>query len=62
MVMGWQSAELMWNYMVPSVRASSILSIPLSPFLFIIALGSVILALELLVHVFQPPPDGKGKV
>jgi TRAP-type C4-dicarboxylate transport system permease small subunit len=57
-VMGWRGGVLAWSYLVPRVRETYVLSIPIAPFLFVIALGSFVLALETLIHVFDPLPDG----
>jgi TRAP-type C4-dicarboxylate transport system permease small subunit len=60
-VMGWRGGVLAWSYLVPRVRETYVLSIPIAPFLFVIALGSFVLALETLIHVFDPLPDGGRK-
>jgi TRAP-type C4-dicarboxylate transport system permease small subunit len=60
-VMGWRGGVLAWSYLFPRVRETYVLSIPIAPFLFVIALGSFILALETLIHVFDPLPDGGRK-
>jgi len=52
--MGWRGGVLAWSYLFPRIRETYVLSIPHAPFLFAIAFGSVVLALEALVHVFQP--------
>jgi len=60
-VMGWRGGVLAWSYLVPRIRETYVLSIPIAPFLFVIALGSFVLALETLIHVFQPLPDDGRK-
>jgi hypothetical protein len=60
-VMGWRGTVFAWSYLAPMVRETYVLSIPIAPFLFVIALGSFILALETLIHVFQPLPDDGRK-
>ncbi len=60
-VMGWRGGVLAWSYLVPRVRETYVLSIPIAPFLFVIALGSFVLALETLIHVFQPLSDNGKK-
>jgi TRAP-type C4-dicarboxylate transport system permease small subunit len=59
--MGWRGGVLAWSYLVPRIRETYVLSIPIAPFLFVIALGSFALALETLIHVFNPLPDEGGK-
>ena len=63
-VMGWQGCILMLKSLTPLVQASHILSIPEAPFIFAVAFGSLLLGIELLIHVFQPlPPEmDKGEV
>jgi TRAP-type C4-dicarboxylate transport system permease small subunit len=60
-VMGWRGGVMAWSYLVPMIRETYVLSIPIAPFLFVISLGSFVLALETLIHVFQPLPEGGGK-
>ena len=55
-VMGWRGAVLAWSYIFPTFRESYVLSIPFSPFIFVIAFGSLLLGLEHLIHVFRPLP------
>lgn len=54
--MGWRGGVLAWSHLFPSIRETYVLSIPFAPFMFVIAFGSVVLALEMLVHVFHPLP------
>ena len=63
--MGWRGGVLAWSYMFPKMRETYVLSIPFSPFMFVIAFGSMVLAIETLVHVFHPLPteeEEKGEV
>jgi TRAP-type C4-dicarboxylate transport system permease small subunit len=60
-IMAWRSSVLAWSYLFPTARETYVLSIPIAPFLFVIALGSFVLALETLIHVFQPLPDDGRK-
>jgi TRAP-type C4-dicarboxylate transport system permease small subunit len=55
--MGWRGGVLAWSYLFPVIRDTYVLSIPFAPFMFVIAFGSFVLALETLVHVFHPLPD-----
>jgi len=59
--MGWRGGVLAWSYLFPTVRETYVLSIPIAPFMIVIAFGSLVLALETLVHVFQPLPDEERK-
>ena len=61
-VMAWQGGILIIDSVTPLVLASHVLSIPEAPFLFAVALGSLLLGIELLIHVFQPlPPETDEK-
>jgi len=57
LTMGWRGAVLGWTYVVPRIRETFVLSIPIAPFVFVIAFGSLVLALESLIHVFYPLGD-----
>jgi TRAP-type C4-dicarboxylate transport system permease small subunit len=59
--MGWRGGVLAFSYLFPVFRDTYVLSIPFAPFMFVIAFGSLVLALETLVHVFHPLPDEEGK-
>jgi TRAP-type C4-dicarboxylate transport system permease small subunit len=56
-VMGWRGGVLAWSYLFPKARETFVLSIPIAPFIFVLAFGSAVLALEALIHVFQPLPS-----
>ena len=61
-VMGWQGFVLMIESVTPLVQESHILSIPEAPFIFAVAFGSLLLGIELLIHVFHPlPPETDEK-
>jgi len=49
----WQVSLLMWSYLFPSIRFTVILNIPFAPFMFVIAIGSLALSLDLLLSGFQ---------
>lgn len=51
-LMGWQGLELMKLNLYPTVRTSSILSIPFWPFMFIMAFGCFVFGFKLLIHGF----------
>ena len=52
--MSWQACQLVRDALSPMVRESSLLSIPLAPFMFFVALGSFLLAIEMLLNIFHP--------
>ncbi len=56
-VMAWRSAVLAWSYLFPATRETYVLSIPIAPFLFVVAFGSLVLALETAIHIFHPLAD-----
>lgn len=60
-IVAWRVALLMWSYLFPSIRTSDILDIPFAPFIFVIAIGSLALSLEMLLNGFQLllPQSGK---
>lgn len=60
-VMAWRSGILAWSYLFPAIRETYVLSIPIAPFLFVVAFGSLVLALETAIHVFYPLPDEERK-
>jgi TRAP-type C4-dicarboxylate transport system permease small subunit len=60
-IMGWRGGVMAWSYLFPRIRETYVLSIPIAPFLFVIAFGSFVLALETLAHVFQPLSDEERK-
>ncbi len=59
LIMAWQAGKLAVFYLSPTVE-SPLLSIPHSALMLIIALGSVVLALEMLAHISHPLPPGEG--
>jgi len=60
-VMAWRSSVLAWSYLSPTTRETYVLSIPIAPFLFVVAFGSLMLALETAIHIFYPLPDEERK-
>ena len=58
--LAWQGGEQMWSDLFP-IRVTNILYIPFAPFMFVIAFGSMLLGLEMLIHVFQPLPTEEEK-
>jgi len=60
-VMAWRSSVLAWSYLFPTTRETYVLSIPIAPFLFVVAFGSLVLALETVIHIFYPLPDEERK-
>jgi len=58
-ILGWQAVKLGWSYLVPTVRESFVLEVPIAPFIFALAFGSLILTLQTLSHVFSPMPSAE---
>lgn len=53
-VLGWQSIVLAFHYMRPMPRMTNVLHIPLYPAILVIAFGSFLMALQLLLEGFFP--------
>lgn len=53
-IMGWQAWELTLANISPCVLSTDTLSIPFAPFVFVIAAGSLLLGLEMLINGFRP--------
>jgi len=53
-VMSWQEMLLAISYMRPSVRVTDVLKIPIAPAMFIIAIGSLLWGMELLLNALSP--------
>ena len=60
-LMAWQEVVLSVGYIVPTISGTDVLHIPVFPFMFIIALGAMLLGLELLLNGFflLSPEDGR---
>lgn len=58
-VMSFEAGELAWSNLFPSVLLTDTLSIPFAPFVVVIAIGSLLLGLEMLINAFHPLPSGK---
>ena len=54
LVMSWQETLLAISYMRPSVRVTDVLKIPIAPAMFIIAIGSLLWAVELMLNALSP--------
>ena len=52
-LMGWQSWELMLTRLFPRVMTTDLVNIPMGPFMGVIALGCVLLSIQLLIHCYQ---------
>ncbi len=52
--MSWKAAEVTWSNLFPSLISTDTLSIPFAPFVLVIALGSLLLGLEMLINAFHP--------
>jgi hypothetical protein len=54
LVMSWQETLLALSYMIPSVRVTDVLKIPIAPAMFIISIGSLLWGIELLLNALSP--------
>jgi len=59
--MSWQAGLLAWANFSPFVRTTDTLVIPFAPFVFIIAIGSLLLALEMLINGFFPVSSNQNQ-
>lgn len=59
--MGWQACKLTWANLSPTVLVTDTLSIPFAPFVLVIAVGSLLLGLEMLINAFNSYPMKKDK-
>jgi TRAP-type C4-dicarboxylate transport system permease small subunit len=50
----WQETLLGISYMVPRIRVTDVLKIPIAPAMFVIAIGSLLWGIELLLNAFSP--------
>jgi TRAP-type transport system small permease protein len=53
-VMSWQEVLLAISYMVPSMRVTDVLKIPIAPAMLVISVGSFLWALELVLNALSP--------
>jgi hypothetical protein len=54
LVMSWQETLLAISYMVPSIRVTDVLKIPIAPAIFVIAIGSLLWGIELILNALSP--------
>ena len=54
LLMSWQETLLAISYLRPSVRVTDVLKIPIAPAMFIIAIGSLLWGMELLLNALSP--------
>ena len=54
LVMSWQETLLAISYMVPAVRVTDVLKIPIAPAMFVIAIGSLLWGIELMLNALSP--------
>ncbi len=54
LVTSWQEVLLGISYMIPRTRVTDVLKIPIAPAMFVIALGSFLWGIELLLNTFSP--------
>ena len=60
-VMSFEAGELACSNLFPAVISTDTLSIPFAPFVLVIAIGSFLLGLEMLINAFHPLPQEKGQ-
>jgi TRAP-type C4-dicarboxylate transport system permease small subunit len=54
LVMSWQETLLAISYMVPAIRVTDVLKIPIAPAMFVIAIGSLLWGIELVLNALSP--------
>jgi TRAP-type C4-dicarboxylate transport system permease small subunit len=54
LLMTWQETLLAISYMVPRIRVTDVLKIPIAPAMFVIAIGSLLWGMELLLNALSP--------
>ncbi len=54
LVTSWQETLLAISYMVPAVRVTDVLKIPIAPAMFVIAIGSLLWGIELMLNALSP--------
>src|SRR3990172_5384981 len=54
LVTSWQEALLAVSYMVPGIRVTDVLRIPIAPAMFIIAVGALLWGIELFLNALSP--------
>ncbi len=54
LVTSWQETLLAISYMIPSVRVTDVLKIPIAPAMFVIAIGSLLWGMELMLNALSP--------
>jgi len=54
LVTSWQETLLALSYMIPRVRVTDVLKIPIAPAMFVIAIGSLLWGIELMLNALSP--------
>lgn len=54
LVTSWQETLLAISYMVPAIRVTDVLKIPIAPAMFVIAIGSLLWGIELMLNALSP--------
>jgi TRAP-type C4-dicarboxylate transport system permease small subunit len=54
LVMSWQETLLAISYMTPAIRVTDVLKIPIAPAMFVIAIGSLLWGIELMLNALSP--------
>jgi len=60
-VLGWRSLLLAYSFLRPIPRMTNVLHFPISPVILVIAFGSFLMALELLLESFFPEQTDLGE-
>jgi TRAP-type C4-dicarboxylate transport system permease small subunit len=54
LMISWQETLMAISYMVPRIRVTDVLKIPIAPAIFVIAIGSLLWGTELLLNALSP--------
>ncbi len=54
LIMSWQETLLAVSYMVPSMRVTDVLKIPISPAMFVVGVGALLWGIELFLNALSP--------
>jgi len=54
LVTSWQETLMAISYMVPAIRVTDVLKIPIAPAMFVIAIGSLLWGIELMLNALSP--------
>jgi TRAP-type C4-dicarboxylate transport system permease small subunit len=54
LIISWQETLMAISYMVPRIRVTDVLKIPIAPAIFVIAIGSLLWGIELMLNALSP--------